>query len=233
MATFRVATGIHIQADHEWEPSEQEKKRSEDSGVPIKAPSRTYRAGEVFESDVDMVAKHGPKFALVSQDSRKGRKGAKASPDVHPSAVMKPAPGGGVFPAGQVSEGFQQTTSGPDGKPVTGLASDEVLEEIAEQGRITADDKQKKTEAKASERGQGTTERQPMKFGPKTGPVKTPPKANTKTEETDSEEDEGDDLDSMTVSDLRDYAHKKGIELKGVIRKDEIVEAIRTAESEE
>ena len=43
--------------------------------------------------------------------------------------------------------------------------------------------------------------------------------------------DEGDELDRMTVAELRDYAEENGVDLTGVTKKADIREAIRAAEA--
>lgn len=46
-------------------------------------------------------------------------------------------------------------------------------------------------------------------------------------ESDESEEDEGDDLESMTVADLKAYAGDNEIDLGGAHKKDDIIQAIR------
>ena len=45
----------------------------------------------------------------------------------------------------------------------------------------------------------------------------------------ESEQGAGDELDSMTVDELKEYAQEAGIDLKGVTRKADMIAAIRKA----
>lgn len=90
MARYKVLAGCHIQADTSQEPAEV---KDPSGKVTLKYPSATFRPGDVFASDVDMVAKHGAeKFQLVG-----------GSPEPYDPPLSNPA----KFPGGQVSSGIQ------------------------------------------------------------------------------------------------------------------------------
>jgi hypothetical protein len=69
---YKLLAGQHQQADPDWEPSERELKIAERTGIPPRAPTRTYSAGDVIESDNDLVEKLGNgKFAYVGPPPNK------------------------------------------------------------------------------------------------------------------------------------------------------------------
>lgn len=122
---FKLLAGLHEQADPDWQ-------RPDDAPPEARAPSRTYRTGEIVESDSDLVDKFGPqKFMYVGESRRK------------PSSLLDPRigatdpaedwkPGDPVpelrrknpstAPGGQVTSGFQQATGDPSGRTVSGPA---------------------------------------------------------------------------------------------------------------
>ncbi len=59
MARFRLLAGLHVMADPNWEPTEQEQQLAKSQGRILKAPSVTIKAGQVIESATDLVAKCG------------------------------------------------------------------------------------------------------------------------------------------------------------------------------
>lgn len=99
---FRLEGGQHVQADKTQKPvvvtSPTTGEKTE------RFPSRTFRKGEIVESDTNLAARFGAdKFTLLSGD-------ASDQSDAYPSAS--------VAPGGQVSTGFQQTSGGVPG-PMT------------------------------------------------------------------------------------------------------------------
>jgi hypothetical protein len=101
MARFRMLSGVgaHIQPDHEWEPSEEEKQRAERDRQPLRAPDRTYTSGSIIESDQDLAARFPEKFELIDGEPE------PYTPVAHVAAA----------PHGQVSEGFQRASGSPGG----------------------------------------------------------------------------------------------------------------------
>lgn len=98
---IKVAHGVHSGPDLAADPVEV---RGADGTITKKQPSRLWKQGEVFDSEVDLVATQGAKFAHVGT----------APEDVTP-------PAGHSFPGGQVSTGLQRTTGTPDGGQSSGL----------------------------------------------------------------------------------------------------------------
>lgn len=123
MGLYKLLVGVHHGPDYTKEPV---KFTDAVGNVVERYPPRTYRAGETVESDTDLVAFGGPgKFSYVGEGGRrKVSKSAKPG-DVTPEAALRPV---AVAPGGQVAEGFQQTTTGPDGRPVSGPAGPEAWE---------------------------------------------------------------------------------------------------------
>lgn len=96
MARFRLLASLHEAWDLSAEPDANGR-----------FPPRTFRAGEIVESDRDLVAQFGSeKFQLVDGGT----------------TPLKPAPpqAATVFPGGQVATGRQETTKGPDGRSISG-----------------------------------------------------------------------------------------------------------------
>lgn len=90
MARYKVLAGAHEQDDKTQKP---ELVKNTDGSTTEKYPSATYKVGDIFENDTDMVAKHGAdKFQLVG-----------GSPEPYTPSMANPA----KFPGGQVSSGIQ------------------------------------------------------------------------------------------------------------------------------
>lgn len=104
MARFKLLIGQHIGAD-----PDSEALTAEQIKAGVRRPSRTYKEGDIVESDIDLAKRHGfSKFELVSGIPKKSKASAGSS----------------VAPGGQVSTGFQATEGG-----VTGVASEPVEDE--------------------------------------------------------------------------------------------------------
>lgn len=115
---YRLMASQHEQADRDWEPSYQEVQHSRQTGVPLRPPVRKYRAGEIIETDIDLIERFGSeKFQLVDEPSTK-----KARRGTSPQGPTRTA----VAPGGQVQEGQQSCTSLPDGTTVSGLVGDDL-----------------------------------------------------------------------------------------------------------
>lgn len=133
MALYKLLVGLHVGADYSGKPT---KARDADGNEAERYPSRAYKPGEVVDSDVDLEARFGPeKFKRVGEGTRRRASASTKKGDPAPDVLMRsPA----VAPGGQVAEGFQETTTGPDGKPVSGAARPETVEKIL--GRARAED---------------------------------------------------------------------------------------------
>lgn len=107
---FRLLAGMHQGPDYTQEPAELTDAKGNKT---YRWPSRIYQQGEVVEDKVDLVQKLGAaKFQLLSGP-------AEALPG-------SPLQASSVAPGGQVSQGFQQTTTGPDGSPLSGPLTKDV-----------------------------------------------------------------------------------------------------------
>lgn len=131
MAQYLLRAGIHQGADRTKKPII--KRDAQGNVVDERWPTRTYRAGETVESDVDLVRLHGEKFAyptaaqartvpdidrqiaeleqrraqLVEAEAR-AKAGAAGAAEASPTTLNP-------FPHGQVLEGFQGTVAGISG----------------------------------------------------------------------------------------------------------------------
>jgi hypothetical protein len=162
------------------------------------------RAPAVVETDKDLVALFGPgKFERLA-DGPRGRRGAGAEGG-GPQTAAQQMPSGqqAAFPGGQVSSGFQQTSGargdvGPNSGPVP-------------------DDEPPPVAGPLGERPEEMTQQAGK---PKGGKGAKPPAA-AKPAAYSKEE-----LQGMTVEDLRELAAEEEIPLHGATRKDELVDAI-------
>lgn len=189
MARFKLLAGLHIQADPDWEPSDEDKRLARETGRPPKPPSRTYKMGEVVESDDDLDLKFG-----TEKFQRLGERRRKVTPGIGPSRTpgdVSPMVSPAVAPGGQVSTGFQQSTTTPEGTTVS--------------GPMVPPDNLSRQEQRQFQ----------QEF------------VETHGEEYPTEGDEDDDLSGKTVSDLRKLAGEERIDIHGLVRKDEILTAIR------
>lgn len=66
MASYRLLAGQHIQDDPDWTPSDAERREADAQGRTPRNPGKTYKAGDVVESETDLAKRFGPeKFQLV------------------------------------------------------------------------------------------------------------------------------------------------------------------------
>lgn len=109
--TFRLKAGQHVQSD----PDAPDPELNPVTGEPIgKKANRTYRAGELVESDYDLAAVHGTgKFERVGGPRRVGGSGAQDPPLLNQTSA----------PGGQVGTGYQGT-----GGPVSTAKAIELAE---------------------------------------------------------------------------------------------------------
>lgn len=71
---FRLLASLHEQADREWEPTEEEKEQAKTLGRIIRPPRVCYKAGDIVESEIDLVQKFGgEKFAYLGQPPVEGQ----------------------------------------------------------------------------------------------------------------------------------------------------------------
>jgi hypothetical protein len=217
MPQFKLLVGQHIQADPDWEPSEEERELAKNAGRALRPPSRVYRAGETVESDTDLVERFGPEKFQMVQDKYRLREGVAKGRKVQarkgvPEGVETRSPGDptpeiertspSVAPAGQVAQGFQGATSPvntttPSGPLPVEAAQTEESEESEE-----ADDKEESP--------------------PKAPPAPRGPRAKRSVP---------DNLDRMSLNDLRAFAAEEEVDIKGATRREDIIRQIRASKS--
>lgn len=183
MATFRVLAGKHTQPD--WNAPEPVPDPR--TGIAPKRPSNTYKRGEVFESPFDEVARLGHEKVEYL------------------GGPYEPAPGSPrreyAHPGGQVLQGVQATTQGPDGQAFTGP-----------EGAVAA-----QAADPAVEAGRQAQARQnAAAFKAQAGPAKA-----TRVIPTVAQ------LEAMPVEDLRAYAADEGVAVAATANKGDLIKAIR------
>lgn len=163
---------------------------------------KTFRAGQVVESDQDLVAIGGrDKFLLLQGKPKK----ASAQTEAH------------TFPHGQVHSGKPKAVSGEG--PVTQTLSDESDE------LLPVDVQRNAAHGKLSKKDQRPREGQDLEEGQERD------KKLAKGDKTPANKEEGQDfeaeeLQSMKVEELRQLAHDEGIDLEGSTRKADMIDAI-------
>jgi hypothetical protein len=219
MGSYRLLAGQHVQADKTQKPVKMKVAGTED--VIERYPTRTYKVGDVVDSDIDLAARFGADhFAPVggqqASDARKiadlerqvSELRAKAQAKQPGAAFSVPgdptqeiaATSPSVAPGGQVSTGHQQTSGGVPGQPaISGPMSPADLERMTE---------------RAEARGEGEAG------------SKGTAKGAGRSRSTKSD----DQLHGMTVEQLHEYAAEEEINLHGATKKDEIVRAIQRAQ---
>lgn len=227
MKKFRLLESIHVEPDWKAEPVPL------DNGEPDpnwRRPSIQYARGQTVVSPTDLVAKFGSnKFQYVGTEDEGpvamrsgGHQGAPSPGDPVPDiANTSPA----HFPGGQVSTGLQVTTTGPDGKPVSGPMNAEnepnavVDEETG--GRKLG---QKANVFGKPQPGAGREkERTPSS-------PRAPRPADTdeagKGEEAATPKYSRDELDDKTMAELRDMAEEEEIDLAGARTKEDVIQRL-------
>jgi hypothetical protein len=197
---FRLLAGLHIAADLNAQPKQL---KDAITGEPIEVyPDKTYRAGQIVYSEMDLVEVFGEKFAYVGDNvppqtqmavgsdadfDETGGGGPRSRTPGDPSGkYMNQAQQ--QFPHGQVSTGFQMAV--PSNQP---------------EGQFTASGKPGATKIEA-----GT--------------------ARPGNEDAEGAAGAETDYDSMKVEELRDFARANDINLKGASAKDDIIKEIKRAQ---
>jgi hypothetical protein len=193
------------------------------AGIHVDDDGREYGPGQVVESKRDLLAQHGPeKFAAVGPYKPQ----AEGKKPVTTQATS--------FPQGQVHHGTEETTSlDEEGNPATGptgtVRPQPEDADIPEPQRGLAKFK-RGVERKAAEQS-GQDEEGDQDLKETRARAEREQRADQKDRQA-AEEEGSDNLESMTVQDLREVAGKEDIELHGATRKDDIVKAIRAAREE-
>jgi hypothetical protein len=147
LKAYRLLAGQHIQADHEWEPPEDAVRQSRsgyfldsegevitdpETEKPVSPPSRTYSAGEVVLSPIDLVDRFGhQKFEALSEtasETVKQRLTARTRGDVTPLNEREAA---SRAPHGQVSTGRPETGTTDAGLTVSGSEGSPATQKVA------------------------------------------------------------------------------------------------------
>jgi hypothetical protein len=205
VARYKLLAGQHITADPDWQPSQEDRENAKTLGRLLRAPSRVYRAGDIVESEDDLVDRHGAqKFQLLEGTPTRGAKGRgpkhPQTPADVPEYVMRESPA--KFPQGQVSTGHQVAS-----RPGANLAAPvpQTKEELGDEPQPV----QPSGEGSMEDEDGGGQEQQVQQ----------------------SQEGEGElsdsDLEGMTVPELRELAADREVDLQGVSRKDDIIRKLR------
>ncbi len=212
MAQYRLVAGLHIQADHEWKPTEQEKTLAERQGRLLKAPSRTYSPGDVVESDEDLVVKFGQsKFQYVqSPGMRSAGKPTKASGADKLKQHQQENHTEGDPSVEQIMAG----SKAPDGQIGTGIPEAINTAGPAKEGPIS--------DKGAETLGQKTPPAKPQQGDkPQQTPAHTTPPATTKTPLPNN-------FNTMSVNEMREWANDEEIEIPANAKtRDEVMKAVR------
>jgi hypothetical protein len=139
---FRLLAGIHTGADYSHEFSEEEIELAKDQGRPLRYPSKQYKAGDVIETDKDLVHLFGATKFQYLGPAKGAKKGSAGASDIDADEegnagegqLTDPTPlnleEGFVHPHGQVNTGFQASGSKDHfNNPVSGSISKQELEE--------------------------------------------------------------------------------------------------------
>lgn len=189
MGVFKLLAGIHIQADSDWEPTEEEKAFAEKTGKPLRAPSKTYKEGDKVESETDLEQRFGyqkfqrldkPKGSSSSSSSEEEKKKSRLPADVSPESL-----GIARAPQGQISTGFQTVSSKEDGSLVHGYLTGE---EAKERGVGESSESSKKESASPPPPSKMVTPPKPGE-STKVSEASPSPKALSKDEEEEEEEE--------------------------------------------
>lgn len=219
MGRYRLLESLHVEPD--WKA---EHPRDEDGNLvkPWRRPSVQYTRGQVVVSPTDLVSKFGAnKFQyLGSAESADGPFTQTTPGDPVPDiAANNPQ----AAPGGQVSQGFQVTTTGPDGKPISGpmtpetepnaVANPKTGERILGQKANIFGKPGAKAERDEGEDPQPRTPRQATaeEAGEPAGG------ASKHTRE---------DLEDKTMAELRDLADEEEIDVHGARNKEDLIQRI-------
>lgn len=215
MKKFRVLAGSHVGPDYSQEPIQQ--KDPVTGKVTETYPKSRFRVGQTFEADEDLVRKHGAsKFQLIGETRRQGlmRTDKTGNPTPGDPTPLNQENTAAVAPHGQVSSGFQKAvqTDGPvKGAPVTGEDLDKIVEDHEEEAQRSAGKLSKEQQANPN------NAKQSVQAAHEEGDL----------DENEGKMRDGEDLEGMTVAELKELASEEEVELHGASRKDDLVKAIR------
>lgn len=219
MAFFKLLAGQHQQADPDWEPSEQDVEIAKTRGVPLKPPTRTYKVGERVESEVDLVKKHGAeKFERIGERRGIPRQQARRPAEADLDPLGKKVPTRGGVPAGVESRTPGDPTEEMQEKHPSLGASGQVA-----QGFQEAVDQPKSNVTGGAYVPSEEEEEESEIASP------TPMKAGRTPAEAVEEQALPENLDRMTLRDLKEYAEQEEIDLEGATRRDDVLKKIRAA----
>lgn len=213
--TFLLKAGKHVGPDHTQEPVERVLKDIRGNETrEWRYPSKTYSKGDKIQTDQNLLARHGgEKFQLLSdkgqEDTRLARLNKQVkTPVPHPSGALREQR---AAPAGQVSDGHQQTNHTDDGGQISGVAVEEVIRALkAENEALRKQAAQKKDDS--SPTGKSIME----EFAD--------PDADQGSE---AEDDEDAELEGLTAAELKSLAEDEEVELHGAKSKKDMVKAIK------
>jgi hypothetical protein len=216
---YRVNAGLHQQVEMVPDPSDPTGKRK------IRE-EHTYNAGQVFETDMDMLAFNGagmtPKFVRLDEEPGRLHSTPRLDPDNPPPGWAYV--GGDRIPYGEVSAppGPQQAPP-EDRRPISKLPPESVVATIPEALR-----------GPAQGQPHETTQNMPLTIppvpptqergDPRSGP---PPQGKQSAVPPRNSRDYVAHLDRMSEQELREHAAEEEIDLKGAKTKADIVKVLK------
>lgn len=201
---FKLLAGVHVQDDLTQEP--QEVRNPTTGEVKQKYPERTYKVGETIVSETDLAAKHGStKFMKLGSGKRRTGPGNPGNNPVGPSVGA---------PGGQVIQGFQETTSGPDGTMVSGPEREDVAPMTTAKAHETHNTKADADEWRENEENVKSSKSD---------------KADKSEDVEQTLEDKYGPLEECSVTDLQAIASEEGVDVKGLRKKEDLVKAIKAS----
>lgn len=225
MARFRLLFGQHIGEDDKGE-------------------QRTYSAGDVIESDVDLVRRFGAgKFQNLDNDVRViPRDPSKGGPNLPDAGAAN------AFPAGQVSEGVQTSVAGePANNPAVKLnpeqlkarlqaqqhqgklgvvggkqsppPDEEALGEVTEESKKSAEEARKQPGSSPEAREKAGSERAAQE--------KMQGQQNSAQQQKQAPAKKPD-FEKMSLAEMRQYAEGEEIDLKGANNRADVLKVLKS-----
>jgi hypothetical protein len=242
MGQYRVLAGQHAQLEPRL--NDRGEPMKDEQGRPL-TQTKVYNAGQVVSSEADLCATFVNKFERMPEErqGRRSRRGAEeggGADEGSPSPLVASGPqprttvptpqplNPAAFPGGQVSSGYQQAVSSPGAYDTPSCPVEPgVQPAFAGPSGTKEGGSPRMSQAELAKQGGGNKGALPVKSPG--GPVK-PAQAS-------GEEGEGsggakgaaytrEELEEMTVADLKELAEEEEVDLAGATRKDEIIDAI-------
>jgi hypothetical protein len=239
LRAYRLLAGQHIQADNDWEPPEGAVRRTrsgyflDEEGTiikdpetdrPLRCPSKTYNAGEVVLSEIDLVDRFGhQKFEALDESKSvtvRRRLQSHTRGDVTPMNERESA---SVAPHGQTSTGTPETSTTAEGLTVSGREGAPASEKVAA-GLGVAPSEVNSSDAPQAPAGRPGTEAELKAQSEQRGGGGTPHQSG-KPRKSASE------LDRMPTSDLRSLCQEEGVDVPKTATREQMLKALKSSGS--